>query len=199
MGTHSSPHAWDEHKFRRSPHSLLNKASRQLWNIAYLLLFRPSPQILHGWRRFLLRCFGARVGHGVRLFSSVKIWAPWNLELGERCSLGDGVDCYCVERISVGAFATISQGSRLCGATHDWTQLHLPLVTGGITIGRHVWLCAETFVMPNVSVGDGAVIGVRSTVFKDIPAWQVAVGTPCKVVKPRHVVDSGATVRQPAA
>ena len=189
VSNHEAERKWQHERFRRSPHSLGSKVFRQLWNLVYLVLFRPSPRIFHGWRCFLLRCFGARVGRSVRIFPSVKIWAPWNLELGDWCSLGDEVDCYCVQNISIGRFATVSQRSTLCGATHDMTQLHLPLISGAITIGEHAWLCAETFVMPSVSIGEGSVIGVRSTVFKNIPPWQVAVGTPCKVLKKRRVVN----------
>ena len=37
--------------------------------------------------------------------------------------------------------------------------------------------------MPGVEIGEGAIIGARSVVTKDIPAWTVAVGSPCKVIK----------------
>ena len=176
-------------EFRKSPHSLKNLLMRQIWSVVYIFLFRPSPRVLHGWRRILLRCFGARVGKEVKIFPSVRVWAPWNLELGDNCSLGDRVNCYCVTTVSVGAYTTISQNSTLCAATHDPTQLHLPLITREISIGRHAWLCAETFVMPGVSIGEGALIGVRSTVFSDIPPWQTAFGSPCKVVRRREVAD----------
>lgn len=188
---------WASEQFRRTPHSRMNRVGRQLWSIAYLLLFRPSPRILHGWRRFILRCFGARVGKGVKLFPSVRVWAPWNLTLEDRCSLGDGVNCYCVDKLTIGACATVSQDTTLCTATHDAGRLHLPLITKAITVGSHAWICAEAFVMPGVQIGEGAVVGVRSTVFGDIPAWHVAFGTPCVVVRPRRVAErrlaSGAT------
>ena len=176
-------------EFRKSPHSLKNLLLRQTWSVVYIFLFRPSPRVLHGWRRNLLRLFGAKVGKEVKIFPSVRVWAPWNLELGDNSSLGDSVNCYCVTNVSVGAYTTISQGSTLCAATHDSTQLHLPLITREISIGRHAWICAETFVMPGVSIGDGALIGVRSTVFSDIPPWQTAFGSPCKVVRQRELAD----------
>jgi len=182
-------------RFRRSPHSLKNHIARQVWAVVYLTLFRTSPRLLHGWRRFLLRLFGAKVGADVKLFPSTRIWAPWNLELGDNCSLGDAVDCYCVTKVKVGSCATISQRATLCAATHDISSLVLPLVAKEISIGSYAWLCAETFVMPGVSIGDGTVVGVRSTVFKDLPPWQVAFGTPCKVVARRVVSPDGAVCR----
>lgn len=46
------------------PHHLpiANKIARAVWGIVWLLLFRPSPTLLHGWSRFLLRLFGAKIG-----------------------------------------------------------------------------------------------------------------------------------------
>jgi len=137
----------------------------------------------------LLRLFGAKVGRKVRVFPNVKIWAPWNVELQENCTLGDGVDCYSVGKVTVGKHATISQQTVLCTASHDYSQLHLPLTVGGIAIGDYAWLTAQVFVMPGVSIGEGAVVGVRSTVFKDIPSWKMAVGTPCRVVGDRSLTE----------
>lgn len=184
----SSNHGFSS-KFRKSPHSKGNKIARCLWAVTYLCFFRPSPRFFHGWRRFILRRFGAKVGKDVKLFPSVRIWAPWNLELGDNCSLGDSVDCYCVAKVSVGSCATVSQRSVLCTATHDTAKLHLPLLTEGITIGKHAWVCAEVFIMPGISIGEGAVIGVRSTVFKDVPPWQIAFGSPCQVVCQRELAE----------
>src|SRR5262245_20731735 len=108
-----------------SVHSLWNKVARVLWKFVWLFLYRPSPKILHGWRRFLLRLFGAKVGEGVCAYPSAKIWAPWNLELGDYTCLSHDVDCYCVDRIQIGDHATISQYSYLCTAGHDITSLNM--------------------------------------------------------------------------
>ena len=97
-----------------SAHSTRNKLGRMLWGFVWLFLYRPTPKFLHGWRRFLLRCFGAKIGRGTFPYPSVKIWAPWNLEVGDHCALSDGVDCYCVDRIVIGSHVTISQYTFLC-------------------------------------------------------------------------------------
>jgi putative colanic acid biosynthesis acetyltransferase WcaF len=170
-----------------SPHSLSNKLVRVLWGIIWLIFFRPSPRILHGWRRFLLRLFGAKIGKGVHPYPSAKIWAPWNLEMKEHSCLSEAVDCYCVDKITIGAHSTVSQYSFLCTASHDYTNPQMPLITAPITIGEKVWVAADVFVAPGVTVGDGAVIGVRSSVFKDIPPWTVVAGNPAKILKKREI------------
>lgn len=169
--------------------SLSNKFARALWQMVWLICYRPSPTPVHGWRCFLLRLFGARLGHGVHPYPSARIWAPWNLEMGDHACLGEGVDCYCVAPIRIGAHSTVSQYSFLCSASHDYGRMCMPLITAPICVGEHVWITADVFVAPGVTIGDGAVIGARSSVFDDVPPWVVVKGNPARVVKKRELTD----------
>lgn len=168
-----------------SPHSRANRAARVLWALAYALLFRPSPRPLHRWRNLLLRAFGARLHPTARVYPKARIWAPWNLAMGAHACIADDVDVYNVRPITVGESSTVSQYSYLCGATHDFEHPDHPLVPLPITIGKNVWVAADVFVAPGVTIADGTVVGARSTVLKDLPAWTVAVGYPARPVKPR--------------
>lgn len=164
------------------------KLRRWAWEVVWLLAFRPTPRwALHGWRRFLLRSFGAEIGTGCRIAPSCRIWAPWNLVMGEFSALGDGVDCYSMDRITIGSKVAVSQRSFLCAGSHDIHSLSRPLITGPITIEDHVWIAAESFVHPNVVIRVGAVIGARSVVLKEMPAWSVCAGHPCRKIKDRTV------------
>lgn len=58
-------------------------------------------------------------------------------------------------------------------------QFNLP-----IHIGRNCWLGAGVIVLPGVSIGDNSVIGAGSIVTKDIPSNVVALGNPCRVLRP---------------
>jgi len=168
-----------------SPHSPANLAGRVLWGVVWRLFYRPSPKPFHGWRRFLLKLFGARIGHGARPYPTAKIWAPWNLEMGEHSCIGDDVDCYCVGPIKIGAHAIVSQYSYLCAATHDYEHPHFPLLKFPIVIGAQAWVCADVFVGPGVTIGEGAVVGARSSVFKNVEPWAIVAGSPAQFVKKR--------------
>ncbi len=170
-----------------SPHSIWNKIGRVLWFWVYWLLFRPSPRFLFVWRIFLLRCFGARVSFKARVHPTAKIWAPWNLVMGDYATLAPGVDCYCVATVSIGAHATVSQYSYLCSATHDFEHPNMPLVSSPIVIHDQAWICADVFIGPGVTIGEGCVIGARSSVFSDMPAWHVCCGTPAAPVRKRVI------------
>lgn len=134
----------------------------------------------------MLRCFGARIAEGVHVYPSAKVWAPWLLEMGRHACLGPDVDCYNVGGVHVGADATVSQYSYLCGATHDYTKASMPLEPRPIVIGSRAWVAADVFVGPGVTIGEGAVIGARSSVYKDVAAWIVVAGNPARFIKPRE-------------
>lgn len=165
--------------------SLRNKLVRILWTIIRLVLYRPSPSLLHGWRRFLLRCFGAKIGSGAHPYPTAVIWAPWNLEMGDDSCLSHHVDCYNVAKVTLGEKATVSQYSFLCTATHDYTKHNFPLLVAPISIGSNAWITADVFIGPGVNIGEGAVINARSCVFSDIEPWVVAKGNPAKPYKAR--------------
>lgn len=59
-----------------------------------------------------------------------------------------------------------------------------------ITLGDNVWLGGDVTILPGVTIGSNTVIGAGSVVVKDIPSGVVAVGNPCKVVRPITEEDS---------
>jgi putative colanic acid biosynthesis acetyltransferase WcaF len=133
----------------------------------------------------LLRVFGATVGRSARISPSVRVWAPWNLAVGDEASIAHFVDCYCVDRITIGNHATVSQYALLCAAGHDISDPQMRLVTAPIRIGDQAWICAGAYVAPGVTVGEGAVAGARAVVTKDVAAWTVVAGNPAQMIRVR--------------
>lgn len=170
-----------------SPLTPGNRLGRAIWGLVCATLFRPSPRWLFGWRRFLLRCFGARIGTAVHVYPSARVWAPWNLEMGDHSCLGFDVDCYSVDRISIGKHATVSQYAFLCTASHDISDPHMALTTKPISIGDGAWVAAGAFIGPGVTIGEGAVAAARAVVVKDVGPWNVVGGNPAVVIKKREL------------
>ena len=132
-----------------------------------------------------MRLFGAKIGKGVHIYPGVRIWAPWNLVCGDETGVANGVTLYDQGVISLGRRVVISQGAHLCAGTHDYTLPGFPLVTQPIVVESEAWIAAEAFVHPGVTIGEGAVIGARSVVTKNMPSWMVCAGHPCKPIKQR--------------
>jgi putative colanic acid biosynthesis acetyltransferase WcaF len=157
----------------------------QLWWICQILLFNLSPQFMYGWRVWLLTLFGAKIGKKVLIRPSVKITYPWHLKLGDYVWIGDEVVLYNLGEIAIGSNSVISQRSYLCAGSHDYKVPHFPICASPILIGCEVWIATDVYVGPAVKIGDGAVIGARSSVFKDMPNKMLCYGYPCKPVRYR--------------
>lgn len=171
----------------RNPPGLRGRSAVQvqLWWLVQALLFRTSPQFLYGWRRWLLRLFGARIGENVLIRPSVRVTFPWRLEIGDRAWIGDFVELYTLDRISIGADAVVSQFSKLVTGSHDIESPGFDMVTKPIVIGEQAWVAANCFVAPGVTVGDGAVVLACSLVLRDVPEMMVVAGQPATVKRPR--------------
>lgn len=164
------------------------KIKRLIWTIVWLFFFRTTPRwALNSWRVSLLKLFGAKIEKGGVVLPSCKVWAPWNLALGEYSTLGEDVDCYNVDKIIIGKRVTISQRSFLCSASHDISSLRLPLVHKPIVIEDFAWVCAECFIYQGCTVKEGAVVAARSVLIKDTSSWSVYAGHPAKRISQRKI------------
>lgn len=169
----------------RNPYSLGNKVARVLWAIAYRFFFRMTPaRWFVSWRNWLLRRFGAKLGK-VWIHPRARIWAPWLLEMGDDVYVDEDVYLYNPYGITVGDRVIISLRAFLCSASHDHEKPTYDLVGGKITVGSDCWIAAEAFIGPGIDIGEGSVVGARSSVFKDVPPWKIAVGNPAKPIGDR--------------
>jgi len=168
------------------PYSSREYVLRGLWE-ATRPAFALSPRPLFGWRRLLLRLFGARVGQAAHVYPSTQVTLPWNLELGAWSSLGESVLVYNLGPVSVGARATVSLRAHLCAGSHDHERQDMPLLRTPIRIGDDAWVCADAFVGPGVTVGAGAVVAARAVAVRDVEPWAIVAGNPARPVGPREM------------
>ncbi|KAA6464934.1 colanic acid biosynthesis acetyltransferase WcaF [Acidobacteria bacterium AB60] len=166
----------------RVPHGFRGRSAlyTQLWWIVQSTLFGMSPQALFGWRRWLLRVFGAKIGKGVFIRPSARVTYPWKLSIGDHCHIGDEVVLYTLGEIEIGECAVVSQRSYICTGSHDYTSPTFDLYAKKIVIEPEAWVATDVFVAPGVRIGTGAVIGARSSVFTDVPPGTIYVGTPAR-------------------
>jgi len=157
----------------------------QLWWIVQATLFRCSPQFAYGWRRFLLRLFGAKIGCSAIIRPSVTVTYPWKLQLGNHVWIGDHVTLYTLGSITIGDHTVVSQFCHLCAADHDPSEVSFPIRAKPIYVGDEVWLASDVFIAPGVSIGNATVVGARSSVFRDLPPHMVCYGYPCIPVRHR--------------
>lgn len=163
-----------------------DRLRRFIWNVARVVLFRPfALPLFHSYRNWILRLWGAKIDRGSIVHASSVVWAPWNLELGERSCLGPHTIIYNPGKIRLGRKAVVSQYAYLCTATHDYTSPSHILYWRDITIDDYAWIAARAFVGPGVHVREWSIVGACAVLCKDTEAWGIYAGNPARLVKKR--------------
>lgn len=168
--------------------SFRHKIKIQIWRITWFLLAKPFPRkSFNFWKIFILRVFGAKIHKTAVVYSSAKIYCPWNLVMHENSCIADEVEFYNVDMITVKSSAIISQNAFLCTASHKITDINFPLVTSPIIIENNVWVGAAAFIGMGVKLGEGSIVGATASVYKDVEKWTVVGGNPAKFIKTRKI------------
>ena len=176
----------------KNQHPLKYRVGRIVWSGVWMVFCRWTPQgigVFYRWRNLWLRLFGAKIGKGVHVYPSAKVWQPWMLEMGDYSCLANGVDCYTADRISLGKNVVVSQGAYLCAASHGITSPTFELVTKPIVLAADSWVASRAIILPGVTIGEGAVVAAGAVVTKDVEPWTVVGGNPAKFIEKRELMD----------
>ena len=162
-----------------------SKVTVQLWWIVSATLFSWSPQFLYGWRVFLLRLFGARIGKHVKIRSTVRITYPWKVTIGDYCWIGDDCVLYSLGEIEIGSHVAVAHKVYFNTGGHVYDKKTFDIFSKPIMIHDECWITNDVYVAPGVTIGKGTIVSARSSVLKDLPGGKICIGTPAKPVKDR--------------
>jgi putative colanic acid biosynthesis acetyltransferase WcaF len=162
----------------------------QLWWLVQGTLFQWSPQFLYNWRSFLLKIFGAEIGKKVKIRSTVKITYPWKVKIGDFSWIGDNSVLYSLGDIQIGSNVAIAHRVYLNTGGHHYQTVAFDIFSKPIVIENECWVTNDVYIAPGVHIGEGTIVGARSSVFKDLPAGKICTGTPAIPVKDRKTIDN---------
>ena len=170
--------------------SVTNRRRRMWWQIAWRLLVLRCipPRRGNSWRMWLLKKFGLQCAGRTFISPNARVWAPWNITMGQFVAIDEDVDLYSVDKIIIGTKVAISREAFICTASHEITKPNRPLVTAPITICDGVWIGARAIILPGVTIGEGAIVAAGAVVTKDVPPFTVVGGNPAKFIKKRELV-----------
>ena len=157
-------------------------ASWYLLKCVFFLSPLPWPS---AWRSILLRWFGAKVGRRVYWKPRVNVHFPWKLTVGDYCWVGEEVCIYNFEPVTIGSHCCLSQRALLCAGNHDYRRPDMAYRNAPITLANGVWIGAQSFVGPGISIGTDAVVAAASVVTRDLPVGMVCQGNPCVPIRRR--------------
>ena len=129
----------------------------------------------------LYMCEGVEIGRGGCNGPNSNVYIGSNVGIFEKTIINPSDEVHIGDNSGIGGEVMIWTH----GAWLDVMQ-GFPADFGPVKIGNNVWLPARCIVLPNVKIGDNTVIGIGSTVNKNIPAGSLAAGSPCKVIKENY-------------
>lgn len=121
-----------------------------------------------------------------------KLWRKMGCSVGEHVFIGHSValDFGNADKIIIEDKVYITNACIILAHRRDMADYHkfddsydLPYIFKPVVFKKGCQIGMGSIIMPGVTIGEGAIVGARSVVTKDIPAWTIAVGSPCKVVK----------------
>lgn len=163
------------------------RLKRAAWECFRIFFLPGTPRMLSPIRVFLLTLFGARLGKRVLIMGGVRVWMPWNLEVGDFSAIGSNVEIYNFAKVTIGTNSVISQKAFICTASHNHRSPTMDLYWKPVAVGDFAWVAAGAYLGPGVSIGTGSVVGARAVVTRDVPPWKVAAGNPCRIIGERSL------------
>lgn len=154
-----------------------------LWMLAESVFVNNSLQISSYLRVMVLRMFGAKIGRDV-IIRNCKVKWPWNLQIGDRCWIGEKVWFHNQDVTTIGNDTVISQDTFITTGSHELTTMEL--TTSPVIIGSNVWITSRCVVTKGVIVGDGVVVTPNSVVYKSISDG-IYGGNPITFLRKRYV------------
>ncbi len=159
-----------------------------LWMILEAVFVNNSLQPSTRVRAAVLRLFGARIRRDT-FIRNIHVKFPWNLEVGDRCWLGEGAWLHNQDKLTIGADSVISQQSFITTGSHD-SKRTMELVTRPVVIGRGVWVTSRCIVLAGVEIGDNAILTPGSVAHRSLPGGGVYGGNPAKLLRARWEDDN---------
>lgn len=141
-------------------------------------------------RKFFFRLLIKRIGANTWIDYQTYIRYPFKVAVGSNTFINQGCKLYpSMHRkgidIIIGDHVLVGPEVSFFSAGHDYSQLSLPIKTGTIKVHDYVWIGGRAIILPDVEIGEGAIIASGSVVSKSIPPYVVAAGNPARVIKNR--------------
>ena len=171
--------------------TLGNKLRRLLWSTVNSTIFRYSPFFCYGWRRFLLRCFGAKIASSATIGRRAVIDAPWYLTMGERAMICSDAWVSCAGYVDIGDQSMVGAFARVLSGSHDSNSNNFKPTWTRIEIEKNCWIATGAMVIGGgrkvLKIGEGAIIGAGAVVFTNVKPNAIMVGNPAAKIAERSL------------
>lgn len=138
----------------------------------------PGNNFRISWLKFL----GAKIAKHVHLYEGFHIRKPNGIQIESGVSIGpkvllDGRRGLIIERNAVIAYDAI-----IWTLNHDYNDIDFKVKGGPVVIGKYSWVCSRAIILPNIKIGNYAVVASGAIVTKDVPDYAIVGGVPAKII-----------------
>ncbi len=164
-----------------------NTIKRVLWYYLNAIFLKTSLIPINGFKAFLLRSFGAKIGKKVTLKPGVNVKYPWHLTIGHHTWLGENVWIDCLVPVTIGNNVCISQGAVILTGNHNYKKTSFELITDSVILEDGVWIGACALVNAGVTAASHAVLTSGSVATKNLDPYTIYQGNPAVKIRLRAI------------
>ena len=164
----------------------LKVLKRYLRGLFFLLLsimgYIPSQTLRH----VVYKMFGLKIGKDSVIYGRAEIRAPQNIRIGKNTIIGSRAILDGRGELEIGNNVNFSTGVWLWTAQHDKNDPYFGAAYGKIIVKDYAWISCRAIILPNVVVGEGAVVAAGAVVTKDVPPYAIVAGIPARKMGERN-------------
>ena len=168
---------------------LIRKAFRFLkgWaeNFLIFILTLVGYIPVHQLRKLIYRLSGIRIGRQTGFHWRTRFYRPWNLIVGNNSIIGNDAMLDARNGITIGDNVSLSMGVWIWTMEHDPQDPHYKAKGGPVVIEDYAWVSCRVVILPNITIGKGAVVAAGAVVTKDVPPYAIVGGVPAKIIGER--------------
>lgn len=152
-----------------------------MWILLAVISYIPSRFI----RTIFLRMLGLKIKNAI-LYGAFHIRKPSMISIDEGSVIGHGVTLDGRKGISIGKNVNFSSEVMVWTLQHDYNSPNFGEDGGPVKIEDYAWISARVIILPNVTIGEGAVVAAGAVVTKDVEPYSVVGGIPAKKISNRN-------------
>ncbi|MBI2613603.1 MAG: acyltransferase [Candidatus Levybacteria bacterium] len=143
----------------------------------------------HHFRRFFYRLFGMKIGRGSTIHMGLKLYSPFNIEIGEDSIIGEDAVLDGRDKLIIGNHVDIASEVMIYNAEHDVRDPNFKAISSPVVIEDYVFIGPRAVILPGVKIKKGAVVGAGAVVTKDVEENSIVGGVPARYIGDRNIKD----------
>ncbi len=139
----------------------------------------------HLFRKTTYRMFGVTIGEKTSFHWRARFYNPRGLTIGANSIVGNDAMLDARNGIIIGENVSLSMGVWIWTMEHDPQDPYYRVKGGPVVIEDYVWISCRVVILPNLTIGKGAVVAAGAVVTKDVPPYAIVGGVPAKIIGER--------------